>query len=270
MRRRWYVVLLGLLAASVLCYGALHLVGAKYEAKAMLVLLPPGATVPKAGNPYLNLGSMQPVVGVLSDSMLSQQTAQTVRNVSPTASYTVTPDPATSGAVLIIDVKDTTAAGASQVMKLLASVAPKQLAQLQAAANTPSHGQITTDLVAQDRKPVTSHKSQQRAGLLVAAIGIALTLLGAAFVDGFASRRQKRRAVRTSRKHVAKSNDGQVAPATERTKNDVAVADSPDGSMRDEDASIRRAMDVDELGLDADDDESALSSLDVPHLSSRS
>lgn len=270
IRRRWYVVLLGLLVTSTLCYGALHLVGAKYEAKAMLVLLPPGATVPKAGNPYLNLGSMQPVVGVLSDSMLSQQTAQTVRNVSPTASYTVTPDPATSGAVLIIDVKDTTASGASKVMKVLATLAPKQLAQLQAAANTPSYGQITTDLVAQDRNPVTSHKSQQRAGLLVAAFGLAFTVLGAAFVDGFVGRRKNRHAAHTSRKRGAKGGDGQGSPEAERTENDAVIADAPDGVVRDEDASVRMTMDVDGFGMDAENDPSALSSVDVPHLSSRS
>lgn len=249
IRRRWYVLLLGLLITPVLCFGALQVVGAKYEAKAMLVLLPPGASVPKAGNPYLNLGSMQPVVGVLSDSMLSQQTAQAVRKVSPTASYTVTPDPATSGAVLIIDVKDVTSAGAAKVMKRLAAMAPQQLSELQAATDTPSHGRITTDLVAQDRQPVTSHKSQQRAGLLVAAIGIALTVLGAAFVDGVAGRRQRRRAARQGDKVAANRIDEQVSSPAQLSEDPISVDD--------------------DVAMDAEDDESALLRLDLPHLSSR-
>ncbi|MFC6705710.1 hypothetical protein [Flexivirga alba] len=223
-----------MLLTPVLCFGALQVAGVKYEAKAMLVLLPPGASVPKAGNPYLNLGSMQPVVGVLSDSMLSQQTAHQVRDVSPTASYTVTPDPATSGAVLIIDVKDKTSAGAAKVMQLLAKMAPQQLNELQSAANTPPAGHISTDLVAQDLKPVASHKSQLRAGLLAAAAGIALSVLGAAFVDGYAGRRRRRRAVRPSRQRVTRA------------------------------AAVQ--SDTDEIPAG----ESALSGLGAPHLSGRS
>lgn len=266
LRRRWYVVLLGLLLTPMLCLGALQFVGVKYEAKAMLVLLPPGASVPKAGNPYLNLGSMQPVVGVLSDSMLSQQTAQAVREVSPTASYTVAPDPATSGAVLIIDVKDTTSSGAAKVMKLLAALAPQQLNELQSAANTPSPGHITTDLVAQDTKPVASHKSQQRAGLLVAALGVALTVLAAAFTDGFAGRRSRRRAARPGGrrrgkgKGKGKGHDSLTPPAVPRDSETAAVDDLIGATS---DASSSR------IALDPDD-EPALSGLDAPHLSSRS
>ncbi|GAB3499973.1 hypothetical protein GCM10027572_36340 [Flexivirga lutea] len=250
----------------MLCLGALQFVGVKYEAKAMLVLLPPGASVPKAGNPYLNLGSMQPVVGVLSDSMLSQQTAQAVREVSPTASYTVAPDPATSGAVLIIDVKDTTSSGAANVMKLLAALAPQQLNELQSAANTPSPGHITTDLVAQDSKPVASHKSQQRAALLVAALGVALTVLAAAFTDGFAGRRSRRRAARPGGrrrgkgKGKGKGHDSLTPPAVPRDSETAAVDDLIGATS---DASSSR------IALDPDD-EPALSGLDAPHLSSRS
>lgn len=267
IRRRWYVLLLGLLITPVLCFGAFHAVGAKYEAKAMLLLLPPGATVPKAGNPYLNLGSMQPVVGVLSDSMLSQQTAQAVRDVSPTASYTVTPDPTTSGAVLIIDVKDTTAPGAAKVMKLLATMAPQQLRQLQADANTPSHGQITTDLVAQDTKPVASHKSQQRAGLLVGAMGVALTVLGAAFVDGFAVRREQRRAARPSSTRAGEV-EANPPSAGRRTNAEAQVVDSV--PVVDEPDMTRSVIDAEPFAMDEANDESASRAVDMPYLSSRS
>ncbi|MBB2890153.1 hypothetical protein [Flexivirga oryzae] len=237
-------MLVGLLLTPLLCFGALRASGVTYEAKAMLLLLPPGATVPKAGNPYLNLGSMQPVVGVLSDSMLSQQTALTVKDVSPTATYTVAPDPATSGAVLVVDVTDSTSAGASKVLKTLTTLAPQRLDQLQVAANTPASGRITTDLVAEDTKPIVSHKSQQRAGLLALALGLAATVLGASFVDGLVARRRSRRAAnhRTGRR---RSSDASTE-AEEQSQRD-AQQSAPDDSLPE---SVEPNTDSDESELD--------------------
>ncbi|WP_446664587.1 hypothetical protein [Flexivirga sp. B27] len=270
LRRRWYVVLIGLLITPALCFGATRLVGETYEAKAMLVLLPPGASIPKAGNPYLNLGSMQPVVGVLSDSMLSQQTARSVRDVSPTASFTVAPDPATSGAVLIIDVKDTTSAGAARVLKMLTSSAPQELEKLQDAAKTPAKGRITTDLVAQDTKPVASHKKQQRAGLLIAAMGIALTVLVAAFVDGFASRRSRRRGADSSRgaRHASESAEIESVEIDDVPTSGVADAASTPEPGREARGEREHPSDSDGFNLE-DDRDAALAEFDMQRLSPR-
>lgn len=191
LRRRWYVFVVGLVATLGLAAAVSMVVPAQYDAKAMLVLLPPRTSVPVGKNPYLNLGSMQPVSGVLSNALMGEQDSQAVERMSATATYTVTPDPSTGGSVVIIEVKDRSAATAERVMGFLATEARTKLKALQEVTDTPANGYITAGTVTQDAKATVSHKSQLRAVLLATVLGIVLSMLAVAFIDGRADRRRK-------------------------------------------------------------------------------
>ena len=67
LRRRWYVVALGLLVTVALGFGASQAAKPTYEAKSVLLLLPPSSG--NGDNPYLNLGAISGVTDVLNQAL---------------------------------------------------------------------------------------------------------------------------------------------------------------------------------------------------------
>src|ERR1700761_4590468 len=96
---RWYVTLVGLLVTVALFFGAVTVVHVKYEAKSYVLLMPPNigdstapgstAQVSGNGNPFLELGGLQPAVDALSRAAMDASNAQALQKKGMTATYNV-------------------------------------------------------------------------------------------------------------------------------------------------------------------------------------
>lgn len=190
LRRRWYVVVAGLLVTACCGLLARQLVPVGYEARALVVLLPPVSLVGTGGNPYLALGGLDAAAAVAARAVLTDETVAAVARVSPGASFGVDPDLSTAGPVLLVLVEGETAAGTLAAVEVLLAALPKRLRDLQDQTGAPPETLITTTLVTKDAQATTVVKPQVRAFLVVGAGGAAATLLAAAALDGLLLRRR--------------------------------------------------------------------------------
>jgi hypothetical protein len=226
--RRWYVTLLGLVIAVALCGYAVQKVSATYEASGDILLLPPQG--PKGSNPYLNLGGVAGVTDVVSRAMGDNSVTDALDRQGASA-YTVQTDQTMGGPAILVTGKGKTAQQALQTLRLVMVRVPPTLRALQQKPplNVPEASLITTTVLQTDVKAKTLRKSQTRALIGAAAIGLLLTLLLAVLTDVMFARRSRRKV----RVNAAEGVPAQAAPRGTRRRRpgrapDVASPEAPD------------------------------------------
>lgn len=235
LARRWYLTATGILATAALGVAALSLVPPTYEASGSFVLLPPASTVEAGGNPYLQLGGLNQVADIVTRSMMAQSTAESVHDAHPSANYTVAPDPATSGPILVVTAEDRSAAGASATLSAVMALVPQRLAALQRALGYTGQAQITSTVLAKDNEPDAIRKSQIRALIVAIGAGVVLTGLVVALVDGLIERRNRARQRRASLDPTHRPGapaESQTTSASGHQPPSPSAAASPDGHRR--------------------------------------
>lgn len=193
LRRRWYLTIVGLLAAAGLCFAATSLVPQSYEAKASMVLLPPASSVVEGGNPYLQLGGLDQVVAVLVRSLGSQTSMEAVAAAVPDGSYVVAPDYATSGPILVITADNESPEATLATLNEVINMTTPTLANLQESVGIAPGSRITAQVLTSDDHPEAVRKSQIRALIVAAGIGLLGSALVIALVDSWLLRRRVRR-----------------------------------------------------------------------------
>lgn len=192
LRRRWWALVPGLVAAAALVVAAMVLVPQSYVDKASLLLLPPKSTLADVTNPYLGLGGLQPAADVLTRALNDGPEHQAIAPEEGTATFSVYRDSTTSGPIVVVEVADTSAAGARRTLDAVIERAPKILAALQSEVGVPGSDLVRIQTIAQLEKPETDSKDQLRAVLVAAVVGLGLAVLGAVLIDSLMVRRQDR------------------------------------------------------------------------------
>lgn len=192
--KRWYLTLAGLLVTAGMCGLALQLVQPTLESTASVVLLPPKSSVELGGNPYLQLGGLQPTLDLLVVALRDEETTRAIKAVSRTAEVEVKADTTNSGPLLIVTAHERTAEGSVAVRDEMVREVPIKLAALQQQLLISDRSRITSMVLVQDAvaKPVS--KSQIRAVVVAAGAGLVGTALVVGLLDGFLDRRRKPRA----------------------------------------------------------------------------
>ncbi|WP_191563614.1 YveK family protein [Janibacter melonis] len=192
-RRRWWVVVIGVLCALGAGYGAYATTPPTYEATATVLLLPPRATVEDGDNPLLQLGGLNEAVDVLVLELSSQDVRRRVEELQPDSSYEVVNEPSTSSPVLLLTVRDVTSQGALQIRDELLATTPRSLSALQSKITSGSDQQITSRVVSSDKVAESVGRDRVRSAL-IALVGVGvLTLIALSLVDGALRRRAERR-----------------------------------------------------------------------------
>ena len=190
--RRWYVVVVGLLATGGLVYGALTTSPPEFHARGLVLLLPSDVAVGKGGNPFLQLSGLEQPAGILVASFSSAPARAEVEERSPTADYTVGIDDSTRGPVIAVDVTAASAVETMDTLNYLVDRIPEELARLQAEVEAPADTAIGSMTLTVDKKADVSRASTVR--MLIAALVVGLVGTGAAgyAVDGLVQRRRLR------------------------------------------------------------------------------
>jgi hypothetical protein len=194
LRRRWYLVVAGLLLTAAMCLGAVNLVPANYTATSSVLLLPPNNTVGTGGNPYLSLGGLQGAVDVLGRAMMGERTVDELTGGSADDSYTLEADATTSGPLLLLSVKSLSSDGALGLVQAVLDRAPSVLHDLQVEVNAPAESMINMSVIAQDSTAQADRKTQVRALIVALGAGLALTLFLTILLDTVIRRRGRRQA----------------------------------------------------------------------------
>jgi hypothetical protein len=193
LTRRWYVVVLGLLVTAGLCAAASMVVPAKYEATSAVLLLPPKNDAEElGGNPFLALGGIDTVAGVLARAVSDRATNEEVAQSGGSGDYTVEPDWAAGGPVLLVTVEDRTPEGALATLSIVLTQLPAALAELQTASGVAEASLIQSKEITHDGVANTVWTPLIRGMIAAAAFGLAMTVLAAAIVDSYLARSKSR------------------------------------------------------------------------------
>lgn len=199
LRRRWYLLVAGVVLTGGLVALVLTRLGPTHEIKSSVLLLPPPISVvgypnPEApGNPFLRLDGMDPVVSVLITQLTSEQMSDQLLAGSTDGDYQVIEDPLSQAPIIVITATAKTDQEAEAILDRVTAQAPQSLESLQVDAGVLPRTRISlVDLVRDDVATVV-WKGLVRMIILIVAVGLGGTLLLIGFVDAIARSRQESR-----------------------------------------------------------------------------
>lgn len=214
--RRWYLTIVGLLGSFGIAVGVYMVTPGSNQLTASVVLLPPATSIVPGGNPYLQLGGLDQAVDVLVRALRAESSMQAVREVAPNSEVTIDPDLATSGPILVITATDRSAASANKAIDLLLAQTPTTLKKLQTTLGIADKSQITSMVLVRDEKATSVSKGPVRAALVAGVAGLAVSLLGIAFLDRLLTRRRIRAG--DAAREVALSRSGRTRAERRRSE----------------------------------------------------
>lgn len=200
--RRWYVVAVGFLLTAGLAVGVTYLVPLTYDAQASFVLLPPRPAEQQPGNsplhdnPYLRLGGLETMGGVLAKSLSDSTSYLSIIPKGSPAKYVVADDPAVPGAVLQVTGTARSPQRAFAIVDDVIALAKTRLADLQAAVNAPADSQVRMAVITNNTVAEPNTSTVVRTLIVVIGAGLIGTILIALSIDALIRRHRERRALR--------------------------------------------------------------------------
>lgn len=219
--RRWYVLIFGLLAIAALVFLTLRFVPVTYDAKSSLLFLPPKSAVEKGGNPFLDLGGLDLVAGVLGKSVTDSESIRRIVPSGSKAEYTVEKDASVSGSVLEVAASGTSSQAAFATLNAVQALATERLDQLQDAAGAPANSHVRLMVITNNTVAEPNFASLARALIVVGAGGLSLTLLLAISIDSAARRRRSKRAERERQRALTATRAASEPPASPPERSEI-------------------------------------------------
>jgi hypothetical protein len=192
LRRRWYIVVPGILVAVVAAVGAWAVVPPDYERSATQLLLPGADTLPEgSSNPFLFLGGLTSAADVIVRAAGSDDNVREITGGSD-IDVVVSRDPLNAGPAILTTVTAPTDRSAASVLDAAIQRTTELVQELQAEQGIAPSSRISVTLVTRDGESTLQQRS--RATMTVGVgLGMAiLTVLLAALVDGLARRKGRR------------------------------------------------------------------------------
>lgn len=200
LRRQWVVLLLGALATAGAGLYAVQVVATEYQARAQYLLLLPsdsgngtdGQRV--RGNPLVNLnGGLVFTASLIAADLSSEVVAQSLADGGFTSDYAIATG-TSGGPVLDVMVTGTNETDVLETRDELLRRFDEKLGQLQELPGVPRNQLIFSSTNAVDPEAVAVPGAKRRALVLIAGVGLVVTLVVAFTVDGWSRRRRLRRA----------------------------------------------------------------------------
>ncbi|MCC4908025.1 hypothetical protein [Microbacterium sp. cx-59] len=192
LRRRWYVLLAGVLVAAGVSSFLWSTVPPEYERTGTQLLLPGLATIPEHANPYLFVGGLYQIADVVVRAIGPDDIAEATRDY-PGADVVVGRDQA-AGAVLVVTVTASSDADAGAVLDTMLGITGRTLDELQNEQRIPADERVViTPLTAADESTVIQ-KTRLTVTALAGAAVLLLALGIAVVLDGIVRARRRARA----------------------------------------------------------------------------
>lgn len=233
LRRRWYVVIAGLLLTAYGTWTVFSMVPLTYQARASVMLMPPDDTTPEGGNPFLNLSGMAPARDVLTRRVDADIVRLPIEDAFPDVEYVIYADSTTSGPMILAEVRDPDEAETMQVLDRLRTELRDELEQMQVDLGVPAVARIQLTEVAVDQEAEEDASTRLQLTVAAAGVGAVITVLLAGFIDGLVLGRRARRAHAQTAAEQHEAEDGAVSDAAADADSGAAAApiDSRDGAL---------------------------------------
>lgn len=230
--RRWHLTLAGLGLAIAVTMLIVTNIGPTYKAEGSQLLFPPittttsGRAIETQGNPYLMLGGLNQARDIVIRALNSRSVGEQFAQKEPLAKYDVTPDFATSGPIIVIDVSAPSPAAATAGLKTAMGMVPGTLQNLQSGLKLPSSAFITSRQLTSDKVPEIVRSSQIRIGIVVGVVIMGTVLLLLGLLDGLLKSRPSKTGSREARhaRSTSTADPEDPAPTEKAQDNDHLTA----------------------------------------------
>jgi hypothetical protein len=193
IRRRWYLLIAGLIATAAVGVFAYQQTDPTYERSASELLVPGSQTVPEGGNPFLYLGGLAQASDVLVRALGARDLQGPIQSEYPGTSVVIDRDVSTSGPIIIITIEGKDDTAVREVFQRMLEAAPTTLNSLQSQASVPRPAQITILPITIDVESTINDKGRLQAAAMAIAAGLVATILVLTLVDGLILARGRRR-----------------------------------------------------------------------------
>jgi hypothetical protein len=185
LRRRWYVLLPGLLLTAALTVGVYVLVPTKYQSQATVELLnSQKATVAFDGNPFLSTqASLTGMADSLARSLESDAVAADLKSQGMTSTYQAKIADNAMGPLVWLTVTGTNQKHVLSDDQLLVDYAGQRLKQFQADQSVAPDAMIRTTVIVPPQQPTAQTKTKLEYLAIAALLGLVLSLVASFFVD---------------------------------------------------------------------------------------
>ena len=196
LARRWYVFIPALALSGVVTLALYHHLKPTYEAKSIILLVPPKATptgnaaVLVPSNPYLGFGNLNTVAAILSASETSPAAVSRLAHLGVTDTYTIVPDPLGQIPELNVTVDGKSSVTVLAESKTIDSDISQYLVSTQNASSAPQLTWITTNLLSPPNAAL-QNKSRVRVAGAVGAIAVVVSIALAFMAESVAGRRKQ-------------------------------------------------------------------------------
>ncbi|MFJ9537514.1 chain length determinant protein [Streptomyces sp. NPDC101225] len=185
MRRRWYVLLPGLLLTAGLVAGVLTLVPVTYQSQSTVVLLnSQKATVAYDGNPFLSTQtSLTGMADSLARNLNSDDSLRDLKSRGAKGTFEAKLADNAQGPLMWLTVTGTDKASVLASDRILTSYAKDRLDQFQKEQKVDAKAMIRMTTIVPPQNPVAQTKTRLEYMVMAAALGLVLSLVGVFYVE---------------------------------------------------------------------------------------
>ncbi|QEO15038.1 hypothetical protein FLP10_11885 [Agromyces intestinalis] len=191
LMRRWYLFFPAVILTMVLAFVVFFLVRPTYERNASLLLLPDSASIPEGGNPYLFMSGLSGVGDVVVRAANSQTFHDSITDEHPGTEVVIGRDQSTASPVIAISVESDDDDIAGVVLTTSIEHVTSTLNALQADEGISSDRRIVAVPLVADDTGVVVQRTRFMITAGVAAVGLLISILTPAIVEGMSRRRRR-------------------------------------------------------------------------------
>ncbi|POX51684.1 chain length determinant protein [Streptomyces sp. Ru71] len=212
MRRRWYVLLPGLLLTAALTVAVALLVPVTYQSQSTVVLLnSQKATVAYDGNPFLSTQtSLTGMADSLARNLNSDGSLRELKSRGASGTFEAKLADNAQGPLMWLTVTGTDKAGVLASDRILTAYAEERLEQFQKQQSVTPKAMIRMTTVVPPQNPVAQTKTRLEYMVMAGGLGLVLSLVGVFWVEA-------RRRSRTPAREAAPAQPAAGEPAAEQT-----------------------------------------------------
>ncbi|MFE5773539.1 chain length determinant protein [Streptomyces sp. NPDC056485] len=193
MRRRWYVLLPGLLLTAALVAGVYVLVPVEYRSQSTVTLLnSKKATVAFDGNPFLSTqASLTGMADGLARNLNSDDSRTDLKSQGVTGEYEAKIADNAQGPFMWLSVTGTDPAAVLKSDEIFTKYAEKRLQEFQAQQSVTAEAMIRMATIVPPQKPEAQTKTRLQYLIMAGALGFVLSLVATFFVEARRRRSDK-------------------------------------------------------------------------------
>jgi hypothetical protein len=185
MRRRWYVLLPGLLLTAGLVFGVTRVVHVTYQSQSTVVLLnSEKATRAYDGNPFLSTQtSLTGMADSLARNLNSDDSLRELKSRGAKGTFEAKLADNAQGPLLWLTVTGTDQASVLSSDKILTAYAKERLDQFQKQQSVAPKAMIRMTTIVSPQNPVAQTKTRLEYLIMAGALGLVVTLVAAFYVE---------------------------------------------------------------------------------------